>query len=517
MSPWISDLYLRSQSDARLLSLTRDGHARAFAILVERYRAELLAQARRLGAPGSAEDVVQQTFLSAYAALIGGAEVGHLRGWLHAILRNTAIRTHAPVEAPLEGCDACGEPLEAVVERRASARSVISALDGLPSRQRQALLGSSLQGLSRAELASSLGVSEAAVRQLVHRARRALRGAVTALTPYPLARWLAASGPPAGAGTDVALSAGAASAGGLLAKVGVFAAAGAIATGVAVETHHGTHPTPVHHKSASHRGTVSRSRKPPTVRASTAAPVGVAYEYGSSQAAPKSASVGGAHRPGDGVGHTIGSGPIQRTPRLPVPSGSGSGRGSGSGSGSGSGAGSGSGSGSGPRPGSGSSTGNGSGSSSAGGSGSGPSPGSGSGSSPGSGSSSGDGSNSGSRGDAGSGRSSGGGNGSAGRDGSWNSPSNTGDTGSGSSSDSGTGANGGSGSGSGDASAQDPGGSGSSGNSSTTANFDGGGGSASPSGSSPTVDTSQSGDSTTIGQSLRDLRPSSDSSPVQDQ
>lgn len=233
MSPWISELHLRAQSDARLLSLTRDGHPRAFAILVERYRAELLGQAQRLGANGNAEDVVQQTFLSAYSALTKGTEVGHLRGWLHAILRNAATRTNAPIEAPLEDLDGCGEPLEAVVEGRASVRAVICALEGLPSHQRQALLGSSLQGLSRAEVALSLGVSEGAVRQLVHRARRTLRGAVTAVTPYPLARWVAAGGPPAGGGPELAFSAGAVSAGGVLAKLGVFAAAGAIATGVA--------------------------------------------------------------------------------------------------------------------------------------------------------------------------------------------------------------------------------------------------------------------------------------------
>ena len=35
-----------------------------------------------------AEDIVQQAFLGALAALRSGAEVRHLRGWLHQILRN---------------------------------------------------------------------------------------------------------------------------------------------------------------------------------------------------------------------------------------------------------------------------------------------------------------------------------------------------------------------------------------------------------------------------------------------
>jgi RNA polymerase sigma factor (sigma-70 family) len=477
MSPRISDLYLRSQSDTRLLSLTRDGHARAFAILVERYRPELLARARRLGAAGGAEDVVQQTFLNAYAALTGGAEVGHLRGWLHAILRNVATRAYGPVEAPLEGSDVCGEPLEAVIERRARARSVISALADLPSRQRHALLGSSLQGLTRAELASSLGVSEAAVRQLVHRARRTLRSAVTALTPYPLARWLAA-GPAAGVGTDVAVSAGAASLGGVLAKVGVFAAVGALATGVAVQTHHGTHPAPAHRGTAP-RNTVLQSQRRRTAKVSTTPSASRVREYATDDRAAVSAGIGGSHRSGDGASHSVagerGRGgdrsPARSGPGSGTGSGPGSGRGSGSGSGSGRGSNSGSGrgpgsdsggpatSGHGPSPDSGPASSSGSGSNSS--SGPGPSTTSGSGpgttSGPGPSTTSGSGpstdSGSGSSGDTDSDRSSGAGTASDGTNGSPTSPSSSGVTGSSSGSDSGsdsgTSANGGSGSGSG--------------------------------------------------------------------
>jgi len=132
MSPWISDLYLRSQTDARLLSLTRDGYGRAFATLAERYRAELLAHARHLSSTGNAEDLLQQTLLSAFAALNRGAEVGHTRGWLHAILRHAAIRARAPVEAPLELAVQTGEAPDALLDARADVRLVLSALDELP-------------------------------------------------------------------------------------------------------------------------------------------------------------------------------------------------------------------------------------------------------------------------------------------------------------------------------------------------------------------------------------------------
>jgi len=117
--------------------------------------------------------------------------------------------------------------------------------DGLPARQREALVGSTVQGLSRAELATTLGVSEGAVRQLVHRARRAIRTAITSLTPYPVLRRL--TGP----------------AGGVVAKLGTVAAAGAIAASGLAAGHHGS-PRPMH----AARPAPLRSRSATTVAAS---------------------------------------------------------------------------------------------------------------------------------------------------------------------------------------------------------------------------------------------------------
>ena len=70
-------------------------------VIVERYRPELLVFARRLSSEGRGEDIVQQAFLSAFAALRSGTEVRHLRGWLYRIVRNAAVASHAPVCVPL--------------------------------------------------------------------------------------------------------------------------------------------------------------------------------------------------------------------------------------------------------------------------------------------------------------------------------------------------------------------------------------------------------------------------------
>ncbi|MGN6871070.1 MAG: RNA polymerase sigma factor [Solirubrobacteraceae bacterium] len=234
MSPRLSDLLLSSQSDERLVSLARAGHERAFAAIVERYRPELQALARRLCLDGRSEDVVQQAFLSAFAALRSGCEVRHLRGWLYRIVRNTAGRSDAPTFVPLDGSTASISVLEDVVQQRAMAMTALSEIARLPARQRQAMIGTALDGRARAEIASSMGLSEGAVRQLVHRARATLRGAVTALTPWPLARWLVAAGPDAPGPGELAAGAGAASSGGLALKLGALVASGTILTGAAV-------------------------------------------------------------------------------------------------------------------------------------------------------------------------------------------------------------------------------------------------------------------------------------------
>lgn len=233
MSPRLSDLFLRSQSDERLVSLARAGHDRAFASIVQRYRPELLALARQLRSDGHAEDLLQQAFLSAFAALRSGADVRHLRGWLYQIVRNAATKAKPPADLALDQIDVAGEPLEETVLRRARALAAMSELARLPERQRGALVATALGNRAHAEVAASMGLSEQAVRQLVHRARVTLRGVVTGITPWPIARWLATV-PTAGCAPEVAVSAAAGSSAGAVVKLAaLLAASGALATGVA--------------------------------------------------------------------------------------------------------------------------------------------------------------------------------------------------------------------------------------------------------------------------------------------
>jgi RNA polymerase sigma factor (sigma-70 family) len=237
VTPLLSTALLRTQSDERLLRLAAGGHDRAFEAIVERYRRPLLRYVRRLLRDGRAEDVVQAAFVSAWSSLRGGAEVRDLRPWLYRIAHNGTVNVlqragepHHPLVDSLGG--AAGPEIE--VERRDDVRRALHGIAALPSRQRTALLAVAVEGRSHTEVAAELGLSDGALRQLVHRARTSVRAVATMLTPPPLAAAAAASH--ALGAEPIAAGAGAGAGGAGLAaaslKTGaVLLTAGALVTG----------------------------------------------------------------------------------------------------------------------------------------------------------------------------------------------------------------------------------------------------------------------------------------------
>jgi len=241
MSPSVTVRLLATQSDARLVDLARQGHERAFEALVLRYRRPLLAYCRRALLPDArAEDALQQALLQAWLALQRGDEVREARAWLYRIVRNTALNAlrgsrydYAELSEALSGAGAPQEDLE----RRIAVREALAGLAALPRQQREALLRTAVEGASHADAAAEMGLSEGALRGLVHRARATLRTAATAITPMPLASW-AAGAAGHGAVTELAVGGGSAGLAGLVAKGGAVAVtAGVLAVGAGTVGH----------------------------------------------------------------------------------------------------------------------------------------------------------------------------------------------------------------------------------------------------------------------------------------
>src|SRR3954470_23890532 len=239
MTPLLSSGLLRVQTDERLAELAAAGHDRAFEAIVERYRRPLLRYLRRLLSETLAEDVVQATFINAWSSLRSGTDVRDLRPWLYRIAHNAAINTLKKVgevmeEVPESIGGFATEP-RTELERRDEMRHALSTIAALPSRQRVALLAVAVDGRAHSDVAAELGLTDGAVRQLVHRARTTLRSTATAMTPAPLLHSMLASAGDSTVARVAEVAAGAGGAGGpagsLYAGAPAVLATGALVTG----------------------------------------------------------------------------------------------------------------------------------------------------------------------------------------------------------------------------------------------------------------------------------------------
>jgi RNA polymerase sigma factor (sigma-70 family) len=249
MSPTLSNSLLAAQSDRRLVELVGAGHERAFEVLVQRYRNELLRYCRRMGLSDSrAEDAVQHALLQAWLALERGVEVRELRPWLYRIVHNTAVnivRRSPEDHRPLTDAGAVESATEVEfdLERAIAVRDALTDVAALPPMQREAIILSAMDGRSHDEVASALGITHGAVRGLLYRARSTLRGAAAALTPQPLISWLcggaARVAPSAERLAELSSQGGGAMSGALVKGAALAVTAVALAAGAAVVPHHG--------------------------------------------------------------------------------------------------------------------------------------------------------------------------------------------------------------------------------------------------------------------------------------
>jgi RNA polymerase sigma factor (sigma-70 family) len=251
----LSGPVLRLQPDRRLVALTGEGSEAAIEEIVRRYRPALVRYARSIVGADRAEDVVQDSLAKAVPAIGAGVEELHLRPWLYTIVRNTglnALRDAGPTHQQLdENHDGVEQPPQAL-ERSEQMRSLVRELKGLPETQREALVKREMEGRSHDEIAADLGVSSGAARQLIFRARDALRAGLGSLVPMPLLRYLVEGGGDGGAVAVTTATGG----GALAAKaaVAIVATGAVIGGGLAVrhaERHsHGSSPPPVSREAA---------------------------------------------------------------------------------------------------------------------------------------------------------------------------------------------------------------------------------------------------------------------------
>jgi RNA polymerase sigma-70 factor (ECF subfamily) len=172
----------RLASDEQLVDLVRAGDDRAFAAILERYEARLVAYARQMlgGAHHDAEEVVQDAFVRALNALRADGREMALKAWLYTIVRNRALDVlRRPVRTtdiePHAGVlrDVSGDPHERFA-RAEELGALVAGLKRLPERQRAALVMHEMGGASHRTIARRLDVTTGGSKALVSRARAGL-------------------------------------------------------------------------------------------------------------------------------------------------------------------------------------------------------------------------------------------------------------------------------------------------------------------------------------------------------
>jgi RNA polymerase sigma-70 factor (ECF subfamily) len=171
----------QDESDAELIRRSRLGDGAAFEVVVSRHERAVFRLARAITQTSEdAEDVLQETFLSAFRAADGYRGAASVRTWLLSIARHAAIR-HEMRESRLPVTDLSAEDLrldagwgsdpEEIVIAAQQQRRLRDAVESLPSRYREILILRDLEQMSGEQVALLLGTSLAAVKSRLHRAR----------------------------------------------------------------------------------------------------------------------------------------------------------------------------------------------------------------------------------------------------------------------------------------------------------------------------------------------------------
>lgn len=167
-------------SDLDQITRAAAGDPAAVRALVNRYSPGVLGLATRMLADrAEAEDVTQETFLSAWKALPGWEPRAKFSTWLHRVALNLCYdrlrkrRESLPGELP-DQADTGLAPHEAL-DQAQRVNAIEGAIGALPERQSAALTLCALHGHSQAEAAEILEISVEALESLLARARRTLR------------------------------------------------------------------------------------------------------------------------------------------------------------------------------------------------------------------------------------------------------------------------------------------------------------------------------------------------------
>ncbi|WP_418958972.1 RNA polymerase sigma factor [Streptomyces tritici] len=171
--------------DDRLIKAAQDGDTGSLTAVVLESQPHVRRFARSLCAsPQDAEDAAQEALIILYRKIGTLRATGALASWMFRIVRNECLRhvrlLVAARDAPApDRTEPDPEPsAEEAVLHRLEAERIAAAIGALPRELRQVLVLRDVQGLPGRTVADMLGLSTAAMKSRLHRARAALRRAL---------------------------------------------------------------------------------------------------------------------------------------------------------------------------------------------------------------------------------------------------------------------------------------------------------------------------------------------------
>ncbi len=171
--------------DRDLVRAALAGEARAFEVLLDRYKARIFSYVLRLVKNrADAEDLTQETFIKAFKGLASYDPSRPLISWLFRIAHNSVVDLSRKQRTTTVSLDADENPpeiedgslsLEAAAEKRSDEELVERLLRALPEIYREVMILRHKEGLEVAEIARIAQVPVGTVKARLFRAREALQ------------------------------------------------------------------------------------------------------------------------------------------------------------------------------------------------------------------------------------------------------------------------------------------------------------------------------------------------------
>ena len=179
--------------EATLLEGLRAGEDAAYETLLRAYSGRMLAVARRFMAnEDDAREAVQEAFVSAFRAMDRFEGESRISTWLHRIVVNACLmklrtRRRKPEESiddllpkfaengHMQVSGTGWESADRLLESSQTRATVREAIERLPDAYRTVLLLRDIEEFDTEQTAEALGLTKAAVKTRLHRARQALR------------------------------------------------------------------------------------------------------------------------------------------------------------------------------------------------------------------------------------------------------------------------------------------------------------------------------------------------------